>query len=174
MIRFAEPSIPNYYSLLEDNTIAKGSSTNCNREIVVIGAFSIRKKPKYPQITRWNIRILHTKYSNIQFGVTSLIGETCFYYLYFDYGEKKKHNDIKRTKLPARQVSKGQIVGVDVDVENARIAFFLDGVSLGIAYENVSFDSPLYPCVRLSAYDDSVEILPFHYNDTNHHHNYES
>jgi hypothetical protein len=56
-------------------------------------------------------------------------------------------------------ISQGQVVGVEVSMDARTVEFFVDGKSLGVAYQNVPLGAGLCPCVVLYHEGDSVEIM---------------
>ena len=46
-----------------------------------------------------------------------------------------------------------------MDTAKGELSFALDGVTLGVAFENIPLDKPLLPCVLLDYKGDSVELI---------------
>ena len=45
-----------------------------------------------------------------------------------------------------------------MDTAKGELSFVLNGVNLGVAYEEIPLDKPLVPCVVLEEQGDSVEL----------------
>lgn len=136
----------------------------------VAGTASI---PLY-KITSWYVRIVDSREDNgngIYIGVTpSEIGSSdwnyksgwhfdCYSstlrsgkphnYNYKEYGPRKKSGEYVHT---------GDTVGLVMDAKRGELSFVLDGVNLGVAYEQIPLDRPLVPCVRFRNEGDRVEL----------------
>ena len=62
-------------------------------------------------------------------------------------------------KEKGQYVHTGDSVGVVMDTAKGELSFVLNGVNLGVAYEGISLDKPLVPCVILYWQGDSVELV---------------
>ena len=56
-------------------------------------------------------------------------------------------------------VHAGDAIGVVMDTARGELSFVLNGVNLGVAYEEIPLDKPLVPCIVLRAKKISVEIV---------------
>ena len=66
------------------------------------------------------------------------------------YGPRKKEGEYVRT---------GDSVGAIMDTANGELSFILNRANLGVAYEGIPLDKPLFPCVSLGKDGDSVELV---------------
>ena len=53
----------------------------------------------------------------------------------------------------------GDSVGVVMDTAKGELSFVVDGMNLGVAYDEIPLDKPLVPCVLLLYQGDSVELI---------------
>ena len=67
-----------------------------------------------------------------------------------EYGPKKQRGKYVSTK---------RIVGVVMDVMKGQLSFSVDGVDMGLAYDEIPTDKPLVPCAILYMQDDSVKLV---------------
>lgn len=59
------------------------------------------------------------------------------------------------------KISQGDIIGVVMDTKKGVLSFSLNGVNLGVAFDDVSLDKPLVPCVIFNGHNaGSVEFIP--------------
>ena len=128
------------------------------------------------KVTSWNIKVLKSRDSNgsgICTGIapsninqndvnynksgwffycydSTLFSGPPHYYKGKDYGPRKEEG---------KYVHTGDSVGVVMDTTKGELSFALNGVNLGVAYEEIPLDKPLMPCVLLGHENDSVESL---------------
>ena len=128
------------------------------------------------KVTSWSTKIMKSEYSN---GCLIFIGvapsdinqneedkyEKCGWYFYCycsslwsgpphnykgkEYGPRKGNGQYVHT---------GDSVGVVMDTAKGELSFVVNGVNLGVAYEGISLDKPLVPCVCLKNNGDSMKI----------------
>ena len=67
-----------------------------------------------------------------------------------EYGPRKGYG---------QYVHKGDSVDVVMDTTKGDLSFALNGVNLGVAYEEIPLDKPLVPCVILKCGGDFVELV---------------
>jgi hypothetical protein len=58
-----------------------------------------------------------------------------------------------------KRIGAGQVVEVELDVDNALLSFAIDGESRGVAYSGLPKDKPFRLCVILYEQGDSVQIV---------------
>ena len=126
------------------------------------------------KVTSWSIKILKSSFNNgggIFIGVapsdivqnehrkcgwyfhcydSTLYSGPPHSYSYKEYGLKKKKGEYVHT---------GDSVGVVMDTAKGELSFVVNGVNFGIAYEGIPLDKPLVPCVLLTMFGDSVELI---------------
>ena len=71
-------------------------------------------------------------------------------YNWKEYGPRKRKGDYVLTK---------DSVGVVMDTTKGELSFALNGVNLGVAYEEIPLDKPLVPCVLLWHSGESVKLI---------------
>ena len=129
------------------------------------------------KVTSWNTKILKPRNnngSNIFIGVAlSNINqnedynyEKCGWYLYcFDSAlfsgppHKYKYKEYGTRKRNGKYVHTGDSVGVVVDTTEGEISFVVNGVNIGVAFDEILLDEPLVFCVVLVCPDDSMELI---------------
>lgn len=58
-------------------------------------------------------------------------------------------------------ISQGDSIGVVVDTKKGTLSFTLNGVNLGVAFDDINLDKPLVPCVIFNGHNsNSVELVP--------------
>ena len=128
------------------------------------------------KVTTWSIKILESERNDgngIYIGVApSDINQNeggnynkCGWY--FDcYGSKLcsgpphsyEWKEYGPRKGKGKYVHTGDSVGVVIDTAKGELSFELDGENLGVAFEGIPLDKPLFPCVVLYYKGDSVEL----------------
>ena len=92
--------------------------------------------------------------------------DQCGWYFYC-YGSKLwsgpphnyKDKEYGPRKIYGEYVHIGGIVDLVMDTAKGDLSFIVDGVNLGVAYEEIPLDKPLVPCVLLLFEGDSVELV---------------
>ena len=129
------------------------------------------------KVTSWSIRILKSKDND---GAGIFIGvapsdinqneddnhKKCGWYfgcyssaLYSGPPHNYKWKEYGPRKRDGQYVHTRDSVGVVMDTTKGELSFVLNGVNLGVAYERISLDKPLVPCVVLIKQGGSVEII---------------
>ena len=129
------------------------------------------------KVSSWTIKILRSKDNDgksISIGVSPFdIDQNerdnhfkCGWYFSCEYStlwsgppHKYKGKEYGPRKRDGEYVQTGDSVGVVMDTAKGELSFALGRVNLGVAFEGITLDKPLVPCVFLWYKDDSVELV---------------
>ena len=128
------------------------------------------------QATSWCIKMLHSRYNGhgIFVGVAPFdINQNCWnnfekcgwYFYCYDStlfsGPPHDYNGegYGLIRKSGEYVLVGESVEVTMDTESGELSFALNGMNLGVAFEEIPLDRPLVPCVIIHHRNDSVELV---------------
>ena len=129
------------------------------------------------QVTSWSIKVLKSKGNGgdgIIIGVAPFDinrwkdnnNEKCGWYFHCHGStlvsgppHKYRGKEYGPRKENGKYIHTGGSVGVVMDTAKGELSFILNSVNLGVAYEGISLDKPLVPCVLLGWKGDSVELV---------------
>lgn len=127
------------------------------------------------QVLSWNVKVARTwggegvyvgvATSDIKQNVDGNFNRCGWYYCCYNsmlvsgppHNCKNKEYGLK--KGDGKYIKDGDTVGVLIDTTKGEISFILNGENLGVAFVGVPLVKPLVPCVLLSCYADSVELV---------------
>ena len=125
------------------------------------------------KVTSWNIKILKSKNNDgdgmhigvAPFDINQSEGAnynkcgwyfSCYYSALFS---GPSHNCNNKKYGPKENVHAGDNVDVVMDTTKGELSFSVNNVDYSVAFDGISLDKPLVPCVLLYWKDDSVELI---------------
>ena len=126
-------------------------------------------------VNRWKIRLVHSgdgwwEWLGVAPGDIDLSGRSnetsCGWYLNtlkttLYCGPPFKWDSKRYGTNAEREIPKGSVVGLTMDMVAGTLAYTVNGKDYGVAYEGIPLDKPLFPAAIFNSSKQKIELLPW-------------